>query len=132
MSLSTISRGLLESGDDKGIDKDEKLKFCGRTSHGCSEVRLGVNVALKFWTWLKSGPADPRRPLFLKLPMPAACLTLRRSRRRLVAFGDLGMDAIYVRGAGPVVVDGNSIHHSRPLERRKRRAADSIARNIGV
>ncbi|RVA58091.1 fumarate hydratase, partial [Mesorhizobium sp. M7A.F.Ca.US.001.01.1.1] len=57
---------------------------------------------------------------------------------RIVAFEDLGMEAIYEFDVQdmPVVmavdVEGNSIHNSGPLEWRKRMAADSIARNIGV
>ncbi|MES0007838.1 fumarate hydratase [Mesorhizobium sp. M0062] len=57
---------------------------------------------------------------------------------RLVAFEDLGMEAIYEFEVQdmPVImavdVGGNSIHHSGPLEWRKRMAADSIARSIGV
>ncbi|RUV11191.1 hypothetical protein EOD00_10475, partial [Mesorhizobium sp. M7A.T.Ca.TU.009.01.3.1] len=49
-----------------------------------------------------------------------------------------GMEAIYEFDVQdmPVVmavdVEGNSIHNSGPLEWRKRMAADSIARNIGV
>lgn len=57
---------------------------------------------------------------------------------RLVAFEDLGMEAIYefeVKDM-PVImavdVEGNSVHNSGPLEWRKRMAADSIARSIGV
>ncbi|TIL30508.1 fumarate hydratase [Mesorhizobium sp.] len=57
---------------------------------------------------------------------------------RIVAFEDLGMEAIYEFDVQdmPVImavdVEGNSIHTSGPLEWRKRMAADSIARNIGV
>ncbi|TIW70822.1 MAG: fumarate hydratase, partial [Mesorhizobium sp.] len=57
---------------------------------------------------------------------------------RIVAFEDLGMEAIYEFEVQdmPVImavdVEGNSIHNSGPLEWRKRMAADSIARNIGV
>ncbi|MEI8718785.1 MULTISPECIES: fumarate hydratase [unclassified Mesorhizobium] len=57
---------------------------------------------------------------------------------RIVAFEDLGMEAIYEFDVQdmPVImavdVEGNSIHNSGPLEWRKRMAADSIARNIGV
>ncbi|TIU87202.1 MAG: fumarate hydratase, partial [Mesorhizobium sp.] len=57
---------------------------------------------------------------------------------RLVAFKDLGMEAIYEFEVQdmPVImaVDaaGSSIHSSGPAEWRKRMAADSIARSIGV
>ncbi|WP_018240780.1 fumarate hydratase [Ensifer sp. BR816] len=57
---------------------------------------------------------------------------------RLVAFEDLGMEAIYEFEVQdmPVImavdVEGNSIHNSGPLEWRRRMAADSIARNIGL
>ncbi|MEI9401925.1 fumarate hydratase [Mesorhizobium argentiipisi] len=57
---------------------------------------------------------------------------------RIVAFEDLGMEAIYEFEVQdmPVImavdVEGNSIHSSGPLEWRKRMAADMIARNIGV
>ncbi|MER9402365.1 fumarate hydratase [Mesorhizobium sp. M0615] len=57
---------------------------------------------------------------------------------RIVAFEDLGMEAIYEFEVQdmPVImavnVEGNSIHNSGPLEWRKRMAADSIARIIGV
>ncbi|MEI9426180.1 fumarate hydratase [Mesorhizobium sp. Cs1299R1N3] len=57
---------------------------------------------------------------------------------RLVAFEDLGMEAIYEFDVEdmPVImavdVEGNSIHNSGPLEWRKRMAADSIARSIGI
>ncbi|RWI83856.1 fumarate hydratase [Mesorhizobium sp.] len=57
---------------------------------------------------------------------------------RLVAFGDLGMEAIYEFDVQdmPVIMavdaEGNSVHNSGPLEWRKRMAADSIARSIGV
>ncbi|MER9690211.1 fumarate hydratase [Mesorhizobium sp. M0139] len=57
---------------------------------------------------------------------------------RIVAFEDLGMEAIYEFEVQdmPVImavdVEGNSIHNSGPLEWRKRMAADSIARSIGV
>lgn len=57
---------------------------------------------------------------------------------RVVAFEDLGMEAIYEFEVQdmPVImavdVEGNSIHNSGPLEWRKRMAADTIARNIGV
>ncbi|MER9268666.1 fumarate hydratase [Mesorhizobium sp. M0410] len=57
---------------------------------------------------------------------------------RLVAFEDLGMEAIYEFEVQdmPVImavdVEGNSVHNSGPIEWRKRMAADSIARNIGV
>lgn len=57
---------------------------------------------------------------------------------RIVAFEDLSMEAIYEFEVQdmPVImaidVEGNSIHNSGPLEWRKRMAADSIARSIGV
>lgn len=57
---------------------------------------------------------------------------------RIVAFEDLGMEAIYefeVQDMPVIIavdVEGNSIHNSGPIEWRKRMAADSIARNIGV
>ncbi|TIO32259.1 fumarate hydratase [Mesorhizobium sp.] len=57
---------------------------------------------------------------------------------RIVAFEDLGMEAIYEFEVHdmPVImavdVEGNSIHNSGPLEWRKRMAVDSIARNIGL
>lgn len=57
---------------------------------------------------------------------------------RLIAFEDLGMEAMYEFEVQdmPVImavdVEGNSIHNSGPIEWRKRMAADSIARNIGV
>ncbi|MER8383113.1 fumarate hydratase [Mesorhizobium sp. M1399] len=57
---------------------------------------------------------------------------------RIVAFEDLGMEAIYEFEVQdmPVImavdVEGNSIHNSGPLEWRKRMAADGIARAIGV
>lgn len=56
----------------------------------------------------------------------------------IVAFEDLGMEAIYEFEVHemPVImavdVEGNSIHNSGPLEWRMRMAAESIARNIGV
>ncbi|MDX8535900.1 fumarate hydratase [Mesorhizobium sp. VK25A] len=57
---------------------------------------------------------------------------------RIVAFEDLGMEAIYEFEVQdmPVImavdVQGNSIHNSGPIEWRKRMAADSIARSIGI
>ncbi|MDX8510143.1 fumarate hydratase [Mesorhizobium captivum] len=57
---------------------------------------------------------------------------------RLVAFEDLGMEAIFEFEVQdmPVImavdIEGNSVHSSGPIEWRKRMAADSIARNIGV
>ncbi|ESW77590.1 fumarate hydratase [Mesorhizobium sp. LSJC285A00] len=57
---------------------------------------------------------------------------------RIVAFEDLGMEAIYELEVQdmPVImavdVEGNSVHNSGPVEWRKRMAADSIARSIGV
>ncbi|RWP16085.1 MAG: hypothetical protein EOR01_28080 [Mesorhizobium sp.] len=57
---------------------------------------------------------------------------------RLVAFEDLGMEAIHEFEAQdmPVImavdVEGNSIHNFGPLEWRRRMAADSIARSIGA
>ncbi|PBB41213.1 fumarate hydratase [Mesorhizobium sp. WSM3866] len=57
---------------------------------------------------------------------------------RLIAFEDLGMEAIHEFEVQdmPVIVAvdafGSSIHSSGPAEWRKRMAADSIARSIGV
>ncbi|MEI9414030.1 fumarate hydratase [Mesorhizobium sp. Cs1321R2N1] len=57
---------------------------------------------------------------------------------RLVAFEDLGMEAIYEFDVEdmPVImavdVEGNSIHNSGPIEWRKRMAAETIARSIGI
>ncbi|RWN23397.1 fumarate hydratase [Mesorhizobium sp.] len=57
---------------------------------------------------------------------------------KIVAFEDLGMEAIYEFEVQdmPVImavdVEGRSIHNFGPLEWRKRMAADGTARNIGV
>ncbi|QRM32854.1 fumarate hydratase [Microvirga sp. VF16] len=57
---------------------------------------------------------------------------------RIIAFEDLGMEAIYELEVQdmPVImavdVDGNSIHKTGPAEWRNRMAADKIARSIGV
>ncbi|RWK69251.1 MAG: fumarate hydratase [Mesorhizobium sp.] len=79
-----------------------------------------------------------RTPYLIAVGGAAYLISKSIKSARLVAFEDLGMEAVYEFEVQdmPVImavdVEGNSIHDSGPLEWRKRMAADSIARNIGV
>ncbi|MER9362711.1 fumarate hydratase [Mesorhizobium sp. M0500] len=79
-----------------------------------------------------------RTPYLIAVGGAAYLISKSIKAARIVAFEDLGMEAIYEFEVQdmPVImavdVEGNSIHNSGPLEWRKRMAADSIARSIGV
>ncbi|MER9408197.1 fumarate hydratase [Mesorhizobium caraganae] len=78
-----------------------------------------------------------RTPYLIAVGGAAYLISKSIKAARIVAFEDLGMEAIYEFEVQdmPVImavdVEGNSIHSSGPLEWRKRMAADSIARSIG-
>ncbi|MES0170709.1 fumarate hydratase [Mesorhizobium sp. M0027] len=82
--------------------------------------------------------ARHRTPYLIAVGGAAYLISKSIKAARIVAFEDLGMEAIYefeVQDMPVIVavdVKGNSVHSSGPLEWRKRMAADSIARNIGV
>ncbi|BCM17684.1 fumarate hydratase [Mesorhizobium sp. J8] len=79
-----------------------------------------------------------RTPYLIAVGGAAYLISKSIKAARIVAFEDLGMEAIHEFEVQdmPVImavdVEGNSIHESGPLEWRKRMAADSIARSIGV
>ncbi|TIP84204.1 MAG: fumarate hydratase, partial [Mesorhizobium sp.] len=79
-----------------------------------------------------------RTPYLIAVGGAAYLISKSIKTARIVAFEDLGMEAIYEFEVQdmPVImavdVEGNSIHNSGPIEWRKRMAADTIARNIGV
>ncbi|MES0063505.1 fumarate hydratase [Mesorhizobium sp. M0041] len=79
-----------------------------------------------------------RTPYLIAVGGAAYLISKSIKAARIVAFEDLGMEAIYEFDVQdmPVImavdVEGNSIHSSGPLEWRKRMAADSIARSIGI
>jgi hypothetical protein len=114
-----------------------------RAAAAVEKLRTAAN-SMKFSSQLSSITKEELNSFDVAAPPTHKQRLYRHDRRnarhmaRLVAFEDLGMEAMYEFEVQdmPVImavdVEGNSIHNSGPIEWRKRMAADSIARNIGV
>ncbi|UCI31810.1 fumarate hydratase [Mesorhizobium sp. B4-1-4] len=85
-----------------------------------------------------SAIVEHKTPYLIAVGGAAYLISKAIKSARLVAFEDLGMEAVYefeVQDMPVIVavdVEGNSIHASGPLEWRNRMAADRIRRDIGV